>query len=329
MNTRQIEHKNQELNKMRTCIRIQGKAISTERAYVRWIGKYIGFICAENWPPGVSSREKVEAFLGREADREVAASTQNGAFAAILFYYEHVRKAKLEHVDALRSKVGERVRQAPGREELRKVLMAVRDSGGYPTRLIAHLMYGCGTRIGETLAIRIKDLDLEAGKLTIREGKGKHDRFVNLPPSLIPRLKLQLAAAEASAARFRAEGIPIKLPTLMAEKTPKARFQRRWAWLFPLDHACQDPRGAGRVSWHCLAGPVRHAMHSACERAGVEGITPHLLRHAWATHSADAGARIEDIQQILGHKDIQTTLRYIRPDPERVPSPLETLGLAI
>lgn len=329
MNAKQTEHKNQELKKMRTIIRMQGKAISTEDSYLRWFAKFMDFLCSKKWNAETTSRQKVEIFLGQEADRGVAASTQNSAFAAILFYYEHVRKEKLENVDALRSKVGERVRHAPSREDVRKILMAVQDSGGYPTRLITHLMYGCGTRIGETLAIRIKDIDLDAGQLTIREGKGKNDRFLNIPPSLIPHLRLQLATAETYAAKFRAQGIPIKLPTLMGDKTPKAKFQRRWAWLFPLDHACQDPRGEGRVTWHCLPGPVRHAIAQACDRSGVEGITPHHFRHAWATHSADAGARLEDIQQILGHRDIKTTLRYIKPDKERVPSPLETLGVAI
>jgi integrase len=329
MTAKQIEHKHLEIKKMKTCIRMQGKALSTERGYPRWVGKYIEFICDRKWNPETTSREKVEAFLGKEADRGVAASTQNGAFAAILYYYEHIRKDKLEDVDALRAKVGERVRQAPSRDDVRKVLMAVQDSGGYPTRLITHVMYALGTRIGETLSIRIKEIDLESGKLTIIEGKNKNDRFLNIPPILVPHLKLQLAKAEASAAKFRADGIPIKLPSLMAKKTPKASFQRRWAWLFPLDHACDDPRGNGRVTWHCLAGPVRHAIALACERSGVEGITPHHFRHAWATHSADAGARLEDIQEILGHKDIKTTLRYIRPNPERVPSPLESLGIAI
>jgi integrase len=249
--------------------------------------------------------------------------------AAVLYYYEHVRKSKLEGVDALRAKVGERVRQAPSRDDLRKVLMAVRDSGGYPTRLICHLMYGCGLRIGETLAIRLKDINLDESSLTIIEGKGKKDRFINIPPILVPHLRLQVGVAETYAAKFRAQGIPIKLPSLLAKKSPKAAFQRRWAWLFPLDHACMDPRGAGRVTWHCLPGPVRSALSRACDAAGVEGITPHHLRHAWATHSAAAGACVRDIQEVLGHKDINTTMRYIRPDPERVPSPLDHLGIAV
>lgn len=329
MTTKQIEHKTQELNKLRAFIRMQGKSISTEDAYPRYVGKFIDFICDRRWHPETTSRMKIEAFLTAEADRGVAPSTQNGAFSAVLYYYEHIRGEKIENVDALRSKVGERVRQAPSRDDVRKVLMAVQDSGGYPTRLISHLMYACGLRIGETLAIRIKEIDLNTCKLTIIEGKGKNDRFINIPPILIPQLRLQLATAETYAAKFRAQGIPIKLPSLLAKKNPQSAFQRRWAWLFPLDHACKDPRGDGRVTWHCLAGPVRSALSLACKRSGVEGLTPHHLRHAWATHSHDQGACLRDIQEILGHKDIKTTMRYIRPNPERVPSPLESLNIAI
>ena len=329
MNETQKRSKQLEIRKLRACIRMQGKALSTEKDYSRWLGKYLEFVCSRKWEEEASSRQKVEAFLSAECQRGVASSTQNSAFSAILYYYEHVRKTKIENVDALRSKVGEKVRQAPSRDDVRKVLMAVQDSSGYPTRLICHLMYACGTRIGETLAIRLKDIDLEAGKLTLIEGKGKKDRYLNIPQILIPQLRLQMASAEAVALKFRTQGVPIKLPSLLAKKYPKACFQRRWAWLFPLDHPCQDPRGTGRVTWHCLDGPVRHALTKACERTDVEGITPHYLRHAWATHSADAGASIRDIQEILGHRDIKTTMRYIRPNPERVQSPLETLNIAI
>jgi site-specific recombinase XerD len=327
MNATQRKHKELEINKLRAHIRMQGKAISTERSYCRWVGKYIGFLCGNEWKMDQTSRSKVEAFLTKEAQRDVASSTQNSAFAAILYYYEHVRKDKLENVNALRSKVGERVRVAPCREDVRKILMAVEDSGGYPTRLITHLMYACGLRLGETLAIRLKDIEPVSGKLNIIEGKGKKDRFIQIPAMLMPQVRLQITVAESVAAKFRAQGIPIKMPSLYGKKSPQSCFQRRWAWLFPLDHPCRDPRGDGLVTWHCLAGPVRSAISLACRRTGVEGITPHHLRHAWATHSADAGARIQDIQEILGHKDIQTTMRYIRPNPERVPSPIEAFNL--
>lgn len=111
MNAAQIKVKSNEIEKLKTFIRQQGKALSTERDYARWVGKYFDFLCSVRWTEGTDSVAKVERFLGKEANHGVAASTQNCAFAAILYYYEHIRKQRLENVDALRAKVGERVRE--------------------------------------------------------------------------------------------------------------------------------------------------------------------------------------------------------------------------
>lgn len=327
MTTTQLQQQQHELTKLAEKIRAKGYSLETERSYQGSVAKFITFLCLRQWSPSATSEEKVEAFLTAQARRDVAASTQNAMLHAILFYYREVRKAPLQNVDALRAKRGEQVRQAPGREDTRKLLMAVADSGPYPTRLICHLLYGCGLRLNETLLIRLKDLDLDAGRLTIVAGKGKKDRFINLPPSLIPRLRAQMRDAEATQKRAVTEGVPVKMPNLQARKSPQSAFQRRWFWLFPQNQPCVDPRGGGRVWWHCLDVTVQRAMRSANRRAGTEGITPHHLRHAWATHAADAGAQLQDLQVVLGHKDIQTTARYVRPNPERVPSPIEALGL--
>ena len=324
MNAKQKAHKEQELSKLRAFIRMQGKAISTEDSYTYRVGKFIDFICAREWPAGTTSEQRAEVFLTAEAQRNVAASTQRVAFHAICYYYRHIRKAPLRNVDALRAKRGDTVRQAPTRADTWKILAAVKDSGPYPTRLICHLLYGCGLRVNEALSIRLKDIDLSTGQLVIIEGKGNKDRFVNLPDSLREQLAIQVQAAEAQHKKARAMGVPAKLPNKLAQKYPKAPFQRRWFWLFPQNAPCNDPRGAGRVWWHCLDSAVQRAMRSANTRAGTEGITPHHLRHAWATHSADDGADLRDLQEILGHRDINTTMRYVRPRPERVPSPLDT-----
>ena len=328
MNSKQLLQKQRELTKLTDRIRAQGNSLATERSYRLAVGKYIDFLCGQEWPDNATSRDKVESYLTSEARRDVASSTQNGSLHAILYYYQQVRKETLENIDALRSKRGEQVRQAPSVDDTRKVLMAVADSGGYPTRLICHLIYGCGLRVGETVSIRLKDLDLAAGKLTIVGGKGKKDRFINLPPSLIPHLRQQSQSSEALQKKAAAMGVPTKLPHRYGNKNPRAAFQRRWFWLFPQLQPCHDPRSRARVWWHCLESTVQRAMRRANRHAGTEGISPHLLRHAWATHSADAGASLPDLQEILGHRDIRTTMRYVRPSPERVPSPLETLKLA-
>ena len=327
MNDAQLARKEQELTRLSDKIRAKGYSLETERSYCGSLGKFIDFICARSWSESATAEDKVEQFLTAQGRRDIAAATQNAMFHAICFYYREVRKVPLQNVDALRAKRGEQVRQAPSREDTRKLLMAVADSGPYPTRLICHLIYGCGLRLTETLSIRLKDLDLDAGRLTIVAGKGKVDRFITLPPSLIDRLRLQVRAAEAVQKRAVAEGVPVKLPHRYGEKNPQSAFQRRWFWLFPQNQACVDPRGAGRVWWHCLDVTVQRAMRTGNRRAGTEGITPHCLRHAWATHASDDGAQLRDLQVVLGHKDIETTARYVRPNPERVPSPLESMGM--
>jgi site-specific recombinase XerD len=327
MTPKQIEQREKEIQKLGDFIRMQGKSLSTKRAYSRQVRRFIDFVCSRDWPAGTTSEKKLEAFLTGEARRNVAAGTQMGAFHAICYYYQHVRKQPLVGVDALRAKRGERVRQAPSWEDTRKVLMAVQDSGPYPTRLICHLIYGCGLRLGETVAIRIKDLDLDRSKLTIIAGKGNKDRFINLPPSLVPQLRVQVGIAEALHQKALTMGVPTKLPNQIARKYPAATRQLRWFWLFPQSQPCNDIDGPGRVWWHCLEDTVQRAMRGANKRAGTEGITCHHLRHAWATHAHEQGACVRDLQEILGHRDIRTTMRYLRPDPERVPSPLESLDL--
>lgn len=327
MTATQIQRREQELKKLRDFMQIQGKALSSERSYCSQVWKYLQFICERKWSIDTTSEQKLEAFLNPDNLGDVSSSTQNGAFYAICYYYRHIQKKPLKGVDALRSKTGEHIRQAPEKEETRKVLMAVADTPKYPTRLICHLIYACGLRVGETVAIRLKDIKLDEGKLLIIGGKGKKDRFINVPAMLIPQLRLQVGISEALQKKARAMGVPTKLPNKLSKKYPAAPFQRRWFWLFPQAQPCNDPRAKGRVWWHCLEDAVQGAMRTANKRAGTEGITPHHLRHAWASHASDAGAHLRDLQEILGHADIKTTMRYVRPKPERVPSPIETLGL--
>ncbi len=328
MTATQLAHKQQELAKLSAKIRVKGFSLQTERSYVPAVAKFIDYICDQRWPVDTTSEQKLEHFLTYQAvERDIAASTQMVLFHAVCFYYREVRKAPLQNVDALRAKRGEQVRQAPSREDTRKLLMAVADSGPYPTRLICHLLCACGLRLTETLSIRLKDLDLEAAKLTIVGGKGNKDRFINLPPSLIERLRTQVRAAEVVHRRAVQMGVPVKLPHRYGEKNPQSAHQRRWFWLFPQVQPCDDPRGCGRVWWHCLDKTVQRALRTANRRAGTEGITAHSLRHAWATEAHASGAHVRDLQEVMGHKSIETTMRYLRPDPERVPSPFEALGI--
>jgi site-specific recombinase XerD len=332
MTAKQKRQQHQALASLGDTIRVQGKARTTEKAYCRELSRYIEFLCSPKCPDG-TPEEKLEHYLTAEANRGVSASTQNSTFAAITFYYRYVLKKPLEGVDALRAKPGKHVRQAPSVEDVRRFLMTIEDTGQYPTRLLAYLLYGCGTRLGETLAIRRKDMDIKARKLTIIAGKNKKDRIVNIPPSLVPQLKNQLDLSKVLHAKATMMGVPTKLPNLLRKKYPRYEFSPGWFWLFPMSKPCrdieEDENGVRRrVWWHCLDGVVQEAFRTASDRAELENnITPHRLRHAWATHAYDEGACARDLQEVLGHADIRTTMGYIRPDPDRVVSPLESLNL--
>ena len=181
----------QSIERARAVIRRQHKTISTEQTYLHWLRHYIAAI--KSMPPLLASEQKVERFLTDLAlKRNVSASTQNQAFNAILFFYKDVLAAPLKNVDALRAERPSHIRHAPTIEETRKLLAAVRNVGGYPTNLIARLLYGCGLRVSEPLNLRVKDLQFEAGKLFVMGGKGRKDRVMALPCSLAEELRAQL-----------------------------------------------------------------------------------------------------------------------------------------
>lgn len=317
--------------RMEDCVRLKGYSYETLKAYRQWLRRYLIWLCdspiGQSFSKADPANQKAEAFLTDLARSNVSASTQNGAFAALRFWYVDVLKVPFENVNALRAKVGERVRTAPSVDEVKRLLTVIQDTKSYPCRLIACLMYACGLRVNETLSIRLKDIDLHAGKLVIQQGKGKKDRFINLAPSLIEPLRLQARFAWRLHKEIAAAGIPLQLPNRLAVKYPKCRFSWKWMWLFPLATPSKDPHTGETVWWHCLDTTIQRAMADACDALRMPGaITPHHLRHAWATHAHRAGAAIRDLAEVLGHADIRTTMRYVTPDPEAVPSPFESVA---
>jgi site-specific recombinase XerD len=305
-----------------TCKR-QRLSLSTEKAYTYWIGQYGQFLkshALRSDPP----TSKMEAFLTRLAVQGVSASTQNQAFNALLFLYRECLKVELGPVDALRARRTERVRDCPSVDEVRRLLSAVKDTHGYPTRLIVHLLYACGLRVTEPLNLRIKDLDLSRSQFVIRQAKADKDRVVSFPPCLRSALERQLVIAKTLAANDRAHGIPIPLPGLLGRKYPRAPFFERWAWLFPSRTTCRDPRTGEVVRWRCHEANVQRAVRQAASSCSLDGISPHLLRHAFATHTLRNGAMVRDVQVVLGHVSLETTMGYVHPEADRVLSPLQT-----
>jgi len=226
----------QAINRARDVIRRQHKALSTEETYLSWLRRYMAAL--REMPEALSSEKKIECFLTDLARyRDVSASSQNQALNAILFFYRDVLVQTIGKVDALRAQRPVHLRHAPTIGETQQLLQTIRNLGGYPTTLIAKMLYGCGLRVTEHLNLRIKDINLERRKLCIRGAKGGNDRMVALPASLVPELIQQIQAARSVWQTDRQNRTPVTLPFRLAKKYPEFQFVWGWAWLFPA-HQC-------------------------------------------------------------------------------------------
>ena len=313
----------QAIEKLRATLRLRHMSLATEQAYVGWLGHYIDFL--KSCRPDEAPARKMERFLSGLAHRGVAASTQNQAFNALLFWYRECLQVDLGKVDSLRARQPAMIRTAPEVDEVRSLLREVSDVHGYPTRLIVQMLYGCGMRVSEPLNLRIKDVRIAESQFILRGAKGGKDRVVPIPCSLIQPIRDQLRAARLVWEADVRSRVPVALPGLLKVKYPAWQFSLSWAWVFPSHQPCQDPRSGETVPWRCHEANVQRAVRDASRRIGV-AVVPHQLRHAYATHALRSGANIRDLQDALGHAHLDTTAGYITPRACSVPSPLETLA---
>jgi integrase len=309
------------LETLSNVIRRKHFSLATERSYLMWVSRFSKFVldrCSSDQKPEV----KMELFLTQLARQDVSASTQNQAFCALLFFYKEVMKVEVGKVDSLRAKKPVHLRFAPEFSETKKLIVAVKDVGGYPTALIVKLIYGCGLRVSEPLNLRIKDVLMEESKLIIRGAKGGKDRFVSIPCSLATELAAQLKYAKAVSKQDRLNRVPVALPGLLAQKYPHWQFSPKWAFVFPARTTCEHPRSGVMVRWRCHEANVQRAVRAAARPLGLD-ITPHHLRHAYATHCLNAGQNPRSIQQAMGHSQLETTMGYLHSEAMSVKSPLE------
>lgn len=266
----------------------------------------------------------MEEFLTQLARQDVAAATQNQAFCALLFLYREVLGVTLGKVNSMRAKKPVHLRYAPEVDEVRALLAATKDVGSYPTRLIVRLLYGCGLRVSEPLNLRVRDVLLSESKLVIRSAKGGKDRFVAIPCSLVPELRAQLEFARGVGERDRVAKVPVVLPGLLAKKYPHWQFSAKWAWVFPSHKPCVHPRSGEVVRWRCHEVNVQRCVRDAARPLGLD-VTPHHLRHAYATHCLNGGQNPRAIQEAMGHSSLETTMGYMHAEAMGVRSPLEVL----
>jgi integron integrase len=304
-------------------VRRQHKALNTENTYVYWLKRYISVI--QHLPETITSEKKVEHFLnGLAGHRAISTSTQHQAFNAVVFFYKDVLGKPLQNLDAMRVSRPAHLRHAPTIPEVRALLQAVPDVAGYPTNLVARMLYGCGFRVTEPLLLRIKDVSLDQSTLSILGAKGGKDRVITLPTSLKSEIEQQMQAARSVWQRDQQNRIPLEIPHQLGQKYPEYQFAWVWAWLFPARNPCCHPRTRQIVRYRMLEANVQRAIKIARRKLGIM-VLPHELRHGYATHCLENGANPRAIQEAMGHKSIETTMGYLHAESLSVRSPLDTV----
>ena len=306
---------------------LQQKPWTTEKQYLHFIREYLWFTFTQ--PKEATSEQKFEAYLTHLAvKKDVAASTQNVAFNAVRWFYLHVLKRELQKVDALRATRPEQVRTALPMQDVLRLLEDVRDVGNYPTKLVVELLYRRGMRLGDAVNLRVKDIGFERSEIIVRGGKGGKDRVMALAPELVAPLQRQMLAARVVFERDVQAKIPIHIDGGLPRKYPEYRFSWHWAWLFPQLHPCRHPRTREIVRYRMPKDAVQRAVRESRRRLGLNPqLTPHVLRHSFATHLLDMGENIKALQEIMGHADMRTTAGYCHATAKSVPDPVEKMRM--
>jgi len=312
------------LDQVRNAIRVKHYSLRTEEAYVHWAKAYI-FFHHKRHPEQMGEREISQFLTHLAVDKNVAASTQNQALSALLFLYREVLQRPLDkRIQAKRAKRPARLPVVFSKEEVRAILAQLE---GTPW-LMASLLYGSGLRLMECLRLRVKDVDFGYQQLVVRDGKGHKDRVTPLAHTLKEPLQRHLIRVKTLHEQDLKEGFgQVYLPFALARKYPSA--QRAWGWqyVFPSSKRSTDPR-SGKLRRHHLSESVlQRAVKGALRKTGIakQG-SCHTLRHSFATHLLEAGYDIRTVQELLGHKDVSTTMIYThvtRKGGQGVRSPLD------
>lgn len=311
---------------IRAVLRTRHYSRRTEEAYIGWIKRYILFHNKRH--PASMGGEEVNAFLTSLAvDGQVSASTQGQALSALLFLYRHVLDDPLPWLnDVIRASRPVRIPAVLTPEEVRQLLDHLT---GVP-KLIALLLYGGGLRLLECLQLRVKDVDFDRCELFVRDTKGKRDRATTLARAVQPALRAHLEKVRALHVRDLSRGYgAVPLPYALGRKLPNAAKDWQWQWVFPAKIRYRDEKTGVEYRHHVHESVMQRAVRAACQAAGLDKrATCHTLRHSFATHLLERGQDIRTVQELLGHRDVSTTMIYthvLRIGARGVRSPLDLL----
>lgn len=296
------------LEQVSDAIRAKHYSLRTEKTYMDWIRRFILFHNKKH--PREMGASEVQDFIVHLATREnVSASTQNQALSAVTFLYRHVLHTDLQFpADTIR----------PGRSKPLPVVLTpqearavINNMNGIP-KLMTKILYGSGLRLMECLRLRVKDLDFGNQQIIVREGKGEEDRFTVLPDSIVEDLRNHLLIVKAIHDKDFKEGFgETSLPYALAKKYTSASKEWMWQYIFPASARSVDPVSKKEKRHHLDPGVLQKAIRKAARQAKIDKpVSPHTFRHSFATHLLQNGYDIRTVQELLGHKDVKTTMIY-------------------
>lgn len=300
--------RSQLLDAVRDAIRVRHYSIRTEESYIHWIKRFILFHNKRH--PKEMGEAEITQFLSFLAtNNNVAASTQNQALSAILFLYKEVLNLQLDWMnDVVRAKKPRRLPVVLPREDVLRLFTHMEGNN----LLVAQLLYGTGMRLMEGTRLRVKDINFDYRQVLVREGKGNKDRVTMLPYKLIAPLKKQIAFVTSLHQSDLADGFGcVYLPYALERKYPNACRETGWQYVFPSTKRAIDPRSGVMRRHHIDEKNVQRAVRNAARQCGFQKpVSPHTLRHSFATHLLEQGYDIRTLQELLGHKDVTTTQIY-------------------
>jgi integron integrase len=313
------------LDHVREVIRINHFSYSTEKTYISWVYRFIIF--HDKRHPNEMGGKEISEFLSNLAvERKVSASTQNQALNALVFLYKKVLKIPLDNLDFKRASIGKRLPVVLSRDETRKVISNLQGE----FHLMASILYGGGLRLSECLNLRVKDIDFSLNEIIVRGGKGDNDRRTILPGLIVPQLNRQIEKA-----RLRLEEnmlltgfMGASMPEALERKYPSASKELAWQYIFPARKPARDPR-SGRLKQHYRHESfLQKAVKNAVRKSQItKNASCHTFRHSFATHLLEDGCDIRTVQELLGHKDVRSTMIYthvLSRNKYNVQSPLDT-----
>jgi integron integrase len=296
------------LAQVRQAIRKRHYSERTEKAYVHWIKRFI-FFHNKRHPVEMAEPEIARFLSSLASEAHVSASTQNQALNALLFLYREVLNKDIGYVNGVvRAKRPHRLPVVLTRQEVRSILGVLNSSDW----LMAMLLYGAGLRLMECLRLRVKDIDFTTNQIVVRAGKGDKDRHTMLPTAVKEPLAKHLDLIKRQHQRDLDRGLGrVALPNALERKYPNARKEWAWQWVFPATSHYTDKVTGERSRHHLHESVLQKAVKEAVQKAGIfKPASPHTFRHSFATHLLEDGYDIRTVQELLGHKDVSTTMIY-------------------